>query len=56
MGSDGIPKSVVRDSAASRKEEVSTALSLLPSTGTSTNDFLRPSKKFLFGVVILKSD
>ena len=40
-----LPKSVVNDSAASRKSEVGMALPLAVSTGTSTNDFLRVSNQ-----------
>ena len=41
----GLPKSVVSDSAASRKALVGMALSLLLSTGTSTNDLWRVSNQ-----------
>ena len=41
----GIPKSVVSDSAASRKALVGMALSLVDSTGTSTKDLWRVSNQ-----------
>ena len=40
---DGIPNSVVSDSAASKKSVVEIALSLLESIGTSTKDLWRVS-------------
>lgn len=43
------PKRVVKDSAASRKSLVDTALSLAASMGTSTNDFCRVSSQVLPG-------
>lgn len=43
------PKRVVKDSAASRKSLVATALSLAASIGTSTNDFGKVSSQVLPG-------
>lgn len=43
------PKRLVKDSAASRKSLVATALSLAASTGTSTNDFCKVSSQVLPG-------
>lgn len=44
-----VPKSVVSDSAASRKSEVGMALLFAVSTGTLTNDFLSVSNQVLPG-------
>ena len=45
MGSRELPKSVVSDSAASRKSLVGMALSLLASTGTSAKDLCKVSNQ-----------
>lgn len=51
-----VPNRVVNDSAASRNDVVSTALSWLTSTPTSTKDFLRVSNQVPPGGIVIADD